>query len=57
MNKKTGPVIPAEEYPQRWARAQCMMQQEKLDLWVADADDRATFGPVDVFKRRSEGCL
>lgn len=46
MDKKTGPVIPAEEYPQRWARAQCMMQQEKLDLLVAYADDRATFGPA-----------
>jgi Xaa-Pro aminopeptidase len=44
MDKKTGPVIPAEEYPQRWARAQCMMQQENLDLLVAYADDRATFG-------------
>jgi Xaa-Pro aminopeptidase len=44
MDTKTRPAIPAEEYPQRWARVQCMMQQERLDLLVAYADDRATFG-------------
>jgi Xaa-Pro aminopeptidase len=40
------PTIPAEEYPQRWARVQTMMDREKLDLLVAYADDRAVFGPA-----------
>src|SRR5271157_155154 len=38
------PAIPAEEFPQRWARVQTMMDREKLDLLVAYADDRAVFG-------------
>ena len=38
------PVIPAEEFPERWARVQTMMDREKLDLLVAYADDRAVFG-------------
>lgn len=46
MDPKERPVIPAEEYPQRWARVQRMMEQQKLDLLLAYADDRATFGPA-----------
>lgn len=40
------PNIPAPEYPQRWARAQSLMQTHQLDLLVAYADDRAVFGPA-----------
>jgi len=40
------PAIPPEEYPERWARVQTMMDREKLDLLVAYADDRAVFGPA-----------
>ena len=40
------PAIPAEEFPERWARVQTMMDREKLDLLVAYADDRAVFGPA-----------
>jgi len=40
------PMIPAEEYPQRWARVQSMMEEAGLDLLVAYADDRATAGPA-----------
>jgi Xaa-Pro aminopeptidase len=42
----TKPTIPFEEYPQRWQRVQQMMVQRGLDLVVAYADDRATFGPA-----------
>jgi Xaa-Pro aminopeptidase len=38
------PTIPADDYPKRWASVQDMMQQRELDLVVAYADDRATFG-------------
>lgn len=44
MDPRERPVIPAEEYPLRWARVQSMMEQQKLDLLLAYADDRATFG-------------
>ncbi len=40
------PTIPPEEYPQRWDTVQQMMEQHGLDLVVAYADDRATFGPA-----------
>ncbi len=40
------PAIPASEYPRRWAAVQEMMQRRSLDLVVAYADDRATFGPA-----------
>jgi Xaa-Pro aminopeptidase len=46
MEAKAKPTIPAEEYPQRWAQVQTMMDREKLDLLVAYADDRAVFGPA-----------
>lgn len=42
----TKPTIPPEEYPQRWGTVQQMMEQHGLDLVVAYADDRATFGPA-----------
>lgn len=44
MDPRDRPVIPAEEYPQRWSRVQSMMKQQKLNLLLAYADDRATFG-------------
>jgi Xaa-Pro aminopeptidase len=44
METTAKPVIPAEEFPQRWARVQTMMDRENLDLLVAYADDRAVFG-------------
>lgn len=42
----TKPMIPAEEYPERWSRVQNLMAREALDLLVAYADDRAVFGPA-----------
>ena len=44
METTAKPLIPVEEYPQRWATIQTMMDREKLDLLVAYADDRAVFG-------------
>jgi len=44
MDNGNRPVIPLEEYPQRWKRVQTMMDRERLDLLVGYADDRATFG-------------
>jgi Xaa-Pro aminopeptidase len=40
------PTIPADEYPARWARVQDLLAERGLDLLVAYADDRATFGPA-----------
>ena len=40
------PTIPAQEYPERWASVQRMMEQHGLELVLAYADDRATFGPA-----------
>ena len=40
----TRPTIPAEEYADRWRRVQAMLVERDLDLLVAYADDRATFG-------------
>ena len=41
---ETMPVIPAEEYGQRWQKVQEMLEENHLDLLVAYADDRAVFG-------------
>jgi Xaa-Pro aminopeptidase len=38
------PAIPASEYPERWRKVQAMMERQDLDLLLAYADDRATFG-------------
>ena len=38
------PTIPGAEYPLRWAKVQKLMSELTLDLLVAYADDRATFG-------------
>ena len=38
------PRIPRAEYPQRWRNVQSLMAQQGLDLLVAYADDRATYG-------------
>lgn len=38
------PVIPSPEYPERWTKVQAMMEAQGLDLLLAYADDRATFG-------------
>lgn len=40
------PVIPEEEYRDRWETVQELMDQQGLDLILAYADDRATFGPA-----------
>lgn len=40
----TFPRIPASEYPQRWQQVQGVMARLGLDVLVAYADDRATFG-------------
>ena len=42
----TQPTIPPSEYPQRWRKAQALMAEKGLDVLVAYADDRATFGPA-----------
>jgi Xaa-Pro aminopeptidase len=42
------PVIPATEYPLRWARVQAFMQARGLDLLLAYGDDRAVAGPAHV---------
>jgi len=38
------PRIPRSEYPQRWQKVQEMMSRQGLDILLAYADDRATFG-------------
>jgi Xaa-Pro aminopeptidase len=38
------PTIPAEEYAPRWRRVQALLAERDLDVLVAYADDRATFG-------------
>ena len=38
------PVIPREEYPLRWQRVQQVLEEQKLDMILAYADDRATYG-------------
>ncbi|MFL7810785.1 MAG: M24 family metallopeptidase [Anaerolineae bacterium] len=44
MDVQRMPTIPGSEYRRRWARVQRMMQAHQLDLVLAYADDRATFG-------------
>ncbi len=47
MDERTAlPVIPAQEYPERWKRVQAMMAERGLDILIAYADDRAVFGPA-----------
>lgn len=38
------PVIPREEYPSRWQKVQTILKEQDLDLILAYADDRATYG-------------
>ena len=40
------PTIPISEYPERWKKVQGLMAEQDLDILVAYADDRATFGPA-----------
>lgn len=40
----TKPTIPSAEYPVRWQKVQQMMTTHDLDLLIAYADDRATYG-------------
>lgn len=42
----TQPTIPVSEYPERWRKVQELMAEQGLDLLIAYADDRATFGPA-----------
>jgi Xaa-Pro aminopeptidase len=44
MDAQRMPTIPVSEYRERWARVQRMMDHQELDLVLAYADDRATFG-------------
>jgi len=44
FSSQTRPVIPFTEYPQRWKKVQEWMAHQNLDILVAYADDRATFG-------------
>ena len=44
--QQTKPTIPSSEYPERWKKVQGMMGDQDLDILVAFADDRATFGPA-----------
>jgi Xaa-Pro aminopeptidase len=47
MNRSPGgPSIPASEFPARWQKVQRMMEEVSVDLMLAYADDRATFGPA-----------
>jgi Xaa-Pro aminopeptidase len=46
MQNQAKPTIPQSEYPRRWAKVQAWMAEQKLDILVAYADDRATFGPA-----------
>jgi Xaa-Pro aminopeptidase len=41
---KSKPRIPRAEYPQRWQAVQALMARQGLDLLIAYADDRATYG-------------
>ena len=38
------PVIPREEYPLRWQKVQRVLSERNLDMILAYADDRATYG-------------
>lgn len=38
------PVIPREEYPLRWQKVQKILTEQNLDMILAYADDRATYG-------------
>jgi Xaa-Pro aminopeptidase len=40
------PTIPRDEFPQRWRRVQTLMEAIDLDLLIAYADDRTTYGPA-----------
>jgi len=42
--EKNYPVIPREEYPRRWAKVQQVLEKRNLDMILAYADDRATYG-------------
>ena len=44
--KMEKPVIPPEEYPKRWEKAQETMKAASLDLLAAYADDHAVAGPA-----------
>ena len=38
------PVIPREEFPLRWQKVQQVLLDQNLDMILAYADDRATYG-------------
>ena len=44
MNTDCLPVIPEEEYRQRWEKIRIMMENESLDLIIAYSNDRSIFG-------------
>ena len=45
-DQHANPTIPVSEYPDRWKKVQDMMGEQGLDILIAYADDRATFGPA-----------
>ena len=42
--KNALPKIPVSEYPERWAKVQQVLADEKLDMLLVYADDRHTYG-------------
>lgn len=46
LQQEAKPQIPATEYPERWRKVQAVMAAQDLDVLVAYADDRASFGPA-----------
>jgi len=46
LQEQTNPSIPFTDYPERWRKVQALMAEHALDILVAYADDRATFGPA-----------
>ncbi len=46
ISAKPLPLIPNQEYRQRWEKTQALMDRQGIDLLVAYADDRAVFGPA-----------
>ena len=44
MGNNCLPVIPAQEYKQRWKKIQEMMEKNNYDLVIAYSNDRSVFG-------------
>ncbi len=46
MDNEAKPLIPEQEFRERWKKVQAMMEKQGLDLLALYADDRAVFGPA-----------